>query len=80
MDIEFGMKVVDRNDKEIGTLGKIFMDTWTGKPRKYMVAKVITGAPDEIIIFPPDKVGEITPGKVKLNVAVEELGENPAKQ
>jgi sporulation protein YlmC with PRC-barrel domain len=75
MDIEFGMPVVDKNNKAIGTIGKIFMDTWTGKPRKYMVRQDVPGAPDDVYIIPPGQVGEVTDGKVKLNVAVEELGQ-----
>ena len=75
MDVEFGMQVVDKNNKDIWTIGKIFMDTWTGKPRKYLVTRNIPRAPDEIIIFPLEQVGEVAAGKVKLNVTVEELGE-----
>ncbi len=72
MDIEFGMPVVDKNDKAIGNIGKIIMDTWTGKPRKYMVRQEAPG-PDMIFIFSPEQVNEINAGKIKLNVSVEEL-------
>jgi sporulation protein YlmC with PRC-barrel domain len=54
MDIEFAMQVVDKNNKDIGTVGKIFMDTWTGKPRKYLVTRNIPHAPDEIFMVPPE--------------------------
>ena len=73
MDIEFGMKVVDKSGKEIGTIGKIFMDTWTGKPRKYMVVRVVPHAPDELFMVPPERVGEVAAGTAKLNVSIEEL-------
>jgi hypothetical protein len=72
MDIEFGMAVTDKNDKALGNIGKIFMDTWTGKPRKYMVRKEVNG-PDTILFFSPAQVGEVAAGKVKLNLPAEEL-------
>jgi hypothetical protein len=75
MEIEYGMAVVDKNDKTIGVVGKIFMDTWTAKPRKYMVTRVVLHAPDEIYMIPPEQVAEVSAGKVKLTVTVEELGE-----
>ena len=75
MDIEYGMSVTDKNDKQLGTIGKIFMDTWTGKPRKYMVRQAIEG-PDAILFFSPAQVGEVTAGKVKLNLSAEELGKS----
>ena len=72
MEIEFGMPVIDKNDKVLGTIGKIFMDTWTGKPRKYMVRQEVEG-PDALLFFSPAQVGEVTGGKVKLNLPIEEL-------
>ncbi len=75
MDIEFGMAVLDKNNKTIGTIGKIFMDTWTGKPRKYMVRQEMPGT-DKIIIFAPEQVSEVNNGQIKLTVAMEELGES----
>jgi len=74
MDVEFGMPVVDKDNKAIGTIGKIFMDTWTGKPRKYMVRQEIQG-PDAIFIFSPEQVNEVNGGKVKLNISLDELGQ-----
>jgi len=73
MAIEFGMPVVAKNDKAIGNIGKVIMDTWTGKPRKYMVRQEAPG-PDTIIIFSPEQISEVNTGKVKLNVAIEEPG------
>ncbi len=72
MEIEFGMPVLDKNDKSLGNIGKIFMDMWTGKPRKYMARREEDG-PDTIVFFSPQQVGEVTGGKVKLNLPVEEL-------
>ncbi len=72
MDIEFGMPVVAKNSKAIGTIGKIIMDTWMGKPRKYMVRQEVPG-PDTIILFSPEQISEVNAVKVKLNVSLEEL-------
>ena len=74
MDIEFGMPIVDKNGKAIGTVGKIFMDTWTGKPRKYLVRQEAPG-PDVVIIFSPEQVNDVNASKVKLNVTIDELSE-----
>ncbi|OGO30584.1 MAG: hypothetical protein A2Z29_11455 [Chloroflexi bacterium RBG_16_56_11] len=72
MDIEFGTSVVDKDGRPIGNVEKIFMDTWTGTPRKYMVRREEEG-PDTMYFFSPGQVGEAAPGSVKLNVSVEEL-------
>jgi len=73
MEIEYGMTVLDKNDKPVGTIGKIFMDAWTGKPRKYMVRQDTPDAPDEFFLIPPEQFGEVSAGKVKLKLSIEEL-------
>ena len=70
MDIEYGMLVVDKNNKSIGTVDHIVMDSWSGEPRKFVVR-----LEDDIsaVYFAPQQVAEVTKGKVKLNLAFEEL-------
>ena len=70
MDIEYGMSVVDKNNKSLGKVGHIVMDAWSGEPRKYMVRLV-----DNVsaIYFTPENVAEVTKKNVKLNLAAEEI-------
>ncbi len=70
MDIEYGMLVLDKNDKALGTVDYIVMDSWSGEPRKFMVRQE-TGV--GAVYFSPEQVAEATKGKLKLNVSVEEL-------
>ena len=70
MDIEYGTLVVDKNDKALGTVDYIIMDSWSGEPRKFMVRQeTAAGA----VYFSPQHVAEVTKKKLKLNVSVEEL-------
>jgi len=70
MDIEYGMLVVDKNNKSLGTVDHIVMDSWSGEPRKFVVR-----LEDDIsaVYFTPQQVAEATKGKVKLNLAFEEM-------
>ena len=70
MDIEYGMSVVDKNGKSLGSIDHIVMDSWSGEPRKFIVR-----LDDEVsaVYFSPDDVAELTKGKVKLNLAIEEM-------
>jgi len=70
MDIEYGMLVVDKNNKSLGTVDHIVMDSWSGEPRKFVVR-----LDDDIsaVYFAPKQVAEVTKGKVKLNLAFEEM-------
>ena len=70
MDIEYGMLVLDKNDKALGTVDYIVMDSWSGEPRKFMVR---TEATASAVYFSPEQVAEATKEKLKLNVSVEEL-------
>lgn len=72
MDVEFGMNVVDKNGKAIGKVGRIFIDDWTGKPRKYLVRQEKPGV-DAVFTFASGQIGEVSAGGVKLSVALEEL-------
>lgn len=70
MDIEYGMTVVDKNDKSLGTVDHIVMDSWSGEPRKYIVR--LEGEVSAVY-FQPTQVAEVTKGKVKLNLAAGEM-------
>lgn len=70
MDIEFEMKVSDKNGKPLGTIDNIINDTWTGEPRKYMVR---LEDETEAIFFTPEQVGSVDKTGVKLNLSIEEL-------
>ena len=70
MDIEYGMLVVDKNNKSLGTVDHIVMDSWSGEPRKF-VARL----DDDVsaVYFAPQHIAEATKGKVKLNLTFEEM-------
>lgn len=70
MDIEYGMSVVDKNNKPLGAVDHIVMDAWSGEPRKYMVR-----LEDDVsaVYFTPENVAEVTGKGVKLNIAVDEM-------
>jgi len=70
MDIEYGTPVVDKNNKSLGTVDHIVMDSWSGEPRKFVVR-----LDDDIsaVYFSPEQVAEATKGKVKLSLAFEEM-------
>jgi len=70
MDIEYGMSVVDKDNKPIGDIDHIVMDAWSGEPRKYIVR-----LSDDVsaVYFTPENVAEVTAKKVKLNLAADEM-------
>lgn len=70
MRLEFGLPVEDKNNKVLGKINHIVLDTWTGEQRKFVVSR---DAPQTDIFFSPEHVDTATNGKVRLNVAVEEL-------
>ena len=70
MEIEYGTAVLDKNGKALGQVDYIVMDSWSGEPRKYMVRR---DKGDDAWFFTPEQVAEVVEGKVKLNVANEEL-------
>ena len=70
MDIEFGMPVMDKNNKRLGEVDHIVNDAWSGEPRKYMVR-----LDDDVsaIYFAPENVAEVTKKGVKLNLSGDEI-------
>ena len=70
MEIEYGTLVMDKNDKTLGTVDHIVMDSWSGEPRKFVV-RLEEGA--SALFFSPEHVAEATKEKVKLKLAVEEM-------
>ena len=70
MSLDYGATVEDKNNKLLGTIDHIVMDTWSGEQRKFLVRR---DAPLKDIFFAPDHVASATGNKVKLSVSVEEL-------
>ena len=70
MDIEYGMSVADKNNRPLGTIDHIIMDSWSGEPRKFVVR-----LDDDVsaVYFKPENVAEVTEKNVKLNLAAEEV-------
>jgi sporulation protein YlmC with PRC-barrel domain len=70
MEIEYGMSVVDKKSKSLGTIDHIVMDSWSGEPRKFIVR-----LEDEVsaVYFSPKQVAEVTKDKVRLNITFEEM-------
>lgn len=69
-EILYGTPVVDKNDKALGEVDHIIMDSWTGEPRKYVVR-----LSDNVsaVYFKPTHVAEATEKQVKLNIAAEDM-------
>jgi sporulation protein YlmC with PRC-barrel domain len=70
MDIRYGTSVVDKNQKHIGKVNKIILDTWSGEPRKYAVR--LDGKVD-MVFFTPQQVDDTTADSVKLTISREEI-------
>jgi hypothetical protein len=70
MKLEYGALVEDKNNKALGNIDRIVLDTWSGEQRKYVVRR---GAPQTDIFFSPEHVDKVTKGKVKLNLTIDEL-------
>lgn len=70
MDIEYGMPVLDKENKPLGEVDHIVMDTWSGEPRKYVIR-----LDDDVsaIYFTPENVAEVTKKNVKLNLTDQEI-------
>ncbi len=70
MEIEYGMSVVDKNNKHLGEIDHIVMDSWSGEPRKYIVR-----LDDDVsaVYFTPENVAEVTKKNIKLNISAEEI-------
>jgi hypothetical protein len=70
MDVEYGTLVVDKNDKALGTVDHIVLDSWSGEPRKFVV-RLEDGT--SALYFSPEHVAGVTKERVKLKIAVEEM-------
>ncbi len=70
MNIEYGALVEDKNNKVLGSIDHIVLDTWSGEQRKFVVRR---DAPQTDIFFSPENVVHVTKGKVKLNLSLDEL-------
>lgn len=70
MDIEYGISVLDKNNKPLGRVDHIVMDSWSGEPRKFIVR---LGDDVSAVYFTPENVAEVTKKAVRLNLAAEEM-------
>jgi sporulation protein YlmC with PRC-barrel domain len=66
MKLENGTEVIDNNGKNIGTIGEIIRDSWTGEIRKFTVK---TENIFDELIYSPEDVEEATENQVKLKTA-----------
>jgi hypothetical protein len=68
--IPYDTPVFDKNDKAIGKISRIILDTWSGEPRKFVIRLT-----DNIsaLYFKPQHIAEATEKKVKLNIALEDM-------
>ena len=73
MEIEFGAEVIDKNGKVLGTVDHLVRNTWTGEISKFMIRKKL---PDKDLMFSPQDVLEATKSKIKVNISINEQGEN----
>jgi len=61
---------MDKNNKLIGKVNKVILDTWSGEPRKYAVR--LEGKID-MVFFTPQQVGSVTEDGVKLTLDVADI-------
>ena len=66
MEVVNGARVVDQNGKDIGNVGEIIRDSWTGEIKKFMVKT--ENVLDELI-YSVEDVAEATESQVKLKTA-----------
>ena len=70
MEIEYGTPIVDKNDREVGTVDHIINDMWSGEPRKYVVR---LGDDISAAFFTPENIAQTTGERVKLNLSLDEM-------
>jgi sporulation protein YlmC with PRC-barrel domain len=70
MGVEYGARVVDKNDKFIGKVNYIAKDAWTGENGKF---KISTGKVEDDLMVSPEDVLEVTPTSVKLKISHDDL-------
>jgi hypothetical protein len=71
MDIKYGVQVVDKNGKLLGTVNHTVRDSWTGEIRKYFIYRE---APETDLSFSPGDISEVTELKATLKIAFDETG------
>jgi sporulation protein YlmC with PRC-barrel domain len=69
LEVKYGAEVVDKNEKEVGTVDYTVKDSLTGKIRSF---KVNTRGRSADLMFSTDDVLELSPTRVKLKVALDE--------
>jgi sporulation protein YlmC with PRC-barrel domain len=74
MEIEFGSRVLDKNEKLLGTVDHIVRDTWSGEISKFMVRRE---APEKDLFISIKDAVDISKDTIILGVSLEELNTNP---
>jgi hypothetical protein len=72
MNIEYGIKVVDKNGEMLGSVNTVVRNSWTGEISKFMIRR---DAPARDIFVSPQFVLEATDSEIKLGVSLNELNE-----
>lgn len=69
-NIPYGTSVLDKNNKALGKIDRIVLDTWSGEPRKYVIRLA-----DRVsaLYFKPAHIAEVNEKGVKLNISSEEM-------
>ena len=69
MGIEYGVEVIDKNGRKVGTVNRVIRDAYSTEIKKFTVA---TDSADVDLFFSPEEVHETTDTAIKLDVALSE--------
>jgi hypothetical protein len=70
MNIEYGIEVIDRNDKPLGTVNYVINDMWTGEISKFMVDRKSI---EKDLFLSPQDILDTEKAKIKVNISLDEL-------
>ena len=72
MEIEYGVEVIDRNGKALGTVDYVIRNTWTGEISKFTVRRE---PPERELLFSLQDILEEAQSKIKVSISAEELSD-----
>jgi sporulation protein YlmC with PRC-barrel domain len=73
MAIEYGIEVVDKSGKPLGTVDYVIRNSWTGEISKFTVRQ---GVSKGYLSFSPGDILEEKESKIRLGVSSNELMSN----
>jgi hypothetical protein len=77
LGIEYGSRVLDKNDRILGTVNHVIRNTWRGEIGKFVVRRKESDRNAFTDFFiSPQNVLQVTEDRIKLNVTAEELSNN----